>query len=117
MTTLYVKITPEGNVSTVEVNDYRDIQRHVGGLITSVPIRNDEIIPEYSGVYANDEGLLIGLEPNALAQTITGYPYLVGNIMIGGEIDDEGNVLSVLPDTIAKIHEIARAELAGRGVA
>lgn len=117
MPELYVKITPEGNVSTVEVNDYRDIQQHVGGLFTSVPVRNDEIIPAYSAVYANDEGILIGLEPNALAQTITGYPYLVGNILIGGETDDEGNVLSILPDTIAKIHEVARAELAERGVA
>jgi len=108
MTALYAKITPEGNVSTVEINDYKDLQYHVDGLITTVPVRSDDTIPAESTVFANDEGLLIGLPSNPLAQLATGYPYLVGNILIGGEVDDEGETLSILPDTIAKLQELSR---------
>ena len=108
MTVFYAKITPQGEVSLVEINNYKDLQQHVEGLITVVPLRNEEIIPPESSVFANDEGLLIGLAPNALAQAVTGYPYLVGNVLIGGEVDDEGETSSVNPDTIAKLHEASR---------
>ena len=108
MPEIYAKITPQGEVSLVEINSYEDLQYHVEGFITSVPVRTDKTIPAESTVYANDEGLLIGLAPNAVAQAVTGYPYLVGNVLIGGEVDDDGDTKNVNPDTVAKLHEASR---------
>lgn len=39
--------------------------------------------------YVNDEGLLIGLEPNALASLLFNRP-LVGNVVVVGALNDEG---------------------------
>lgn len=99
MSTRFVLITPDNEVSSFESNDFTDLQEAVGGMITSVPVLVDDVVPPESSVFANDEGLLIGLEENKLAQDLLGYYPLVGNIVIGGLLDDMGETLSIAPET------------------
>lgn len=104
--TRYLLITPSGNVRLHKSYDYKDLQAAVGGLLTTAPVRSDDIIPGDSTVFANDEGLLIGLQPNAVAQMVTGYPYLVGNILIGGSVNEYGETQSIADETILRILQV-----------
>ena len=82
-------IHPNGVTETIDVLDGEDrltldqMQKAVGGCVELVhtPSVNWD-------VYANEEGLLIGLEPNMAASLITGVP-LVGSVLIcdPGEVD------------------------------
>lgn len=104
-TTRCIVITATGYVYMLHAHSYRDLQHSVGGLITTSPVRSDKVIPLDSTVFANDEGLLIGLPPNAAAQAVTGYPYLVGDIIIAGGVDEYGDTLSIADETIVRIME------------
>jgi len=91
-----VKVTPEEEITVVEVNDFYDIQQHLDGGFTSVPVVEDAVIPEGSTVFVNDEGLLLGFDRNFLAERITGYHgRLVGTALIAGPVDDYGETLSI----------------------
>ena len=78
-------LEPEGSVFTIALSDYADLRDAVGGLIDSV---SHTEYPDLVG-YIHDEGLLIGLEPNALASLIFGRP-LVGPCVIVGCLSPTG---------------------------
>jgi len=72
-------ITTDGRVEVVDFGGLEDYQRAVGGYITAVYSDHEDAIAGY----ANDEGLLIGLEPNLIASLIFNQP-LVGNVVVLG---------------------------------
>jgi hypothetical protein len=82
-TALLIKTTGEVEVTTVpEDNGYQVLNELCGGWIDCV--RNDDIVG-----YVNDEGLLIGLDPNVLASVLFGRP-LVGDVVVLGALSEEG---------------------------
>jgi len=98
--TRYLLVHEDGVMHTTIIRNLDDLQESVGGIITSVPVMSDEYLHPEQTVYANDEGLLIGLQRNRLAEIITGYPQLVGPVLIGGQVDDEGVTKSVMDDVL-----------------
>jgi Domain of unknown function (DUF3846) len=82
-TALLIKTTGEVEVTTVpEENGYQVLNELCGGWIDCV--RNEDIVG-----YVNDEGLLIGLDPNVLASVLFGRP-LVGDVVVLGALSEEG---------------------------
>ena len=82
-TALVIKTT--GEVETTDIpteNGYLVLNELCGGWIDCV--RNDDIVG-----YVNDEGLLIGLDPNILASVLFGRP-LVGDVVVLGALSEEG---------------------------
>lgn len=80
---LLIKTTGEVEATTIpEENGYQVLNELCEGWLDCV--RNDDIVG-----YVNDEGLLIGLEPNILASILFGRP-LVGNVVVLGALNDEG---------------------------
>lgn len=97
----YMLIHEDGPVELRDIGTLDEMQEAVGGLITSVPVLDAESpLPIGSTVLANDEGLLIGMRRNQLAEFLTGYPHLAGPVLIGGELDEEGETQSIATDTI-----------------
>lgn len=81
-------IPAEGKPYLTKVSGgYKQLQELVGGLI-------DAVSNDYASAYVNDEGLLIGLKFNRIASILMGR-YLVGDAVVCGHTDDEGNDLSV----------------------
>lgn len=78
-------ITPEGETYTRDIPDENGhvvLNEICGGWIDCV--RNDDVVG-----YVHDEGLLIGLSPNALASLLFGRP-LVGNCVVLGALNAQG---------------------------
>lgn len=85
-------IPAEGKPYLKEVSGgYKELQGLVGGLIDAV--NNDQ-----ASCYVNDEGLLIGLKFNRLASILMGR-YLVGDVVMCGHTDDDGNDTDV-PESV-----------------
>lgn len=100
----YIKLTPEGVASEVEVSeDYLDIQKHVGGYFECPRVYGT--LPENASVFVNESGLLIGLPHNRAASILTGH-YIVGNMLIGGPVDDEGEITPYTPEIKSAIENV-----------
>lgn len=97
--TNYALLHTSGNVEIVEVEDYKDIQALVGGIFCAP--WEGRLLDGQASLFANDEGLLMGLEYNTLASLLAGQ-HLVGPVLMGGAVDDEGNVTDVT-DTLKSI--------------
>ena len=90
-----LKITPDQQFEIINVEGYQDLSEAVEGTLTSVPSSRDLT------VYVNDEGLLYNMPQNKSIQNLTKYPYrLVGNALVMGPIDDEGNETDVTPELV-----------------
>lgn len=85
-------------ITLPETNAYLTIQDYVGGVFDVVNVPDEGIV-----VYVNDEGLLIGLEPNAVASLITNR-LLVGDAVIVGTLDASGNEDGENYDVPTKFH-------------
>ncbi len=109
-----IVLKTDDTTERVTIKDYLDIQKYVGeapyNVFTSVPVLHDTYLAPDSGVFANDEGLLIGLPRNFLAEQITGYPTLVGDVVVLGGTNDEGDSLSLSEATMRDI-ELAALEM------
>lgn len=82
---------------TVEIdNDYKTLQGIVGGLITSADLPN---MPDVFG-FCNDEGLLMGLEPNIFRPEYGDG--IVGPIVFVGGGDD-GESVSLTAEQIKQV--------------
>lgn len=80
---LLIKTTGEVEVTTIpDENGHLVLNELCGGWLDCV--RTDDLVG-----YVNDEGLLIGLDPNALASLIFGRP-LVGNCVVVGALNEHG---------------------------
>ena len=90
--TKYALIPPVGRPSLVTVEDYREIQAHVGGLFCAP--WEGPLLDGKASIFANDEGIILGMDYNITASMLT-KQHLVGPVLIGGPVDDEGNVTSL----------------------
>ena len=99
-----VRIPVEGAVEFIETPTdtlAEDIHEFVAGYFQCIPLRD--------GVYlwVNDDGKLIGLDPNPTAQRLwdavygAGSDYVVGNAILTGGADRHGNTLGLNADATA----------------
>lgn len=96
----------DGKTSDINVTGgYKQLQQCVGGLIDAVTNHDEGI----SG-YVNDEGLLIGLPLNPIASILFGR-YLVGDVVVCGAVDDDGNDTDVpeIAERIISMHQTVMA--------
>lgn len=82
-------ITPEGHLTLVTINSFKDIQKYVGGTFTPA-------ITDFTRftVFVHDEGILKQLEPNLLASRLVGG-ILVGPAVVMGPVTSDGDTLDV----------------------
>lgn len=89
----YIRIPVEGDPSLVTIQETDDeleiLQGIVGGLIEPVPV------DENHDLYVNEEGLLENLPVNFNAMFVAAHQFLVGDAVMVGPVDDEGNTGSV----------------------
>ena len=94
-------------------DDYREMQKIVGGTIDCVypknyGISNDDILTKYN-IVVNDEGLLerlplnIALRPDLVESSIDYAGILVGDIFVTGLPDEDGCSTDVLEEEIPAI--------------
>lgn len=92
-----VTITPEGVVTNLEIeNTLEALQGLVGGYIEHVALKDG------ASMFVNEEGLMLGLPPNELANTLVAthrlrdiLGHLVGTVVVVGSADAEGDCTSV----------------------
>jgi hypothetical protein len=99
MTTRCVLIREDGEAEFINCNGLSDYQDAVGGLITSVYSR---LLPPGTTVFANDEGILLGLEHNPIASLVVGTN-LFGPVVFAGPANSEGETTSVTEEVIEEI--------------
>lgn len=83
----------------IEQGNYRDIQSHVGGTFDVIDIQR----PTLTSVFIHDEGKIIGLPLNRRATMLLwasdakwrGYDIIVGDALILGPPDEEGETTAV----------------------
>lgn len=105
-------------IESVQIDGYRDVQRHVGGPFD---IARFEVASHDVSVWVHDEGLLVGMPVNFIATALRDIAYLdagaprpdiplVGDALISGGVDHEGESLSIHDDVAMRV-EIIRFEL------
>lgn len=77
----FVRIAEDGSQTLVDGHDYTELQKAVGGYITTAPITRAGTLPGNTTAYANDEGILMGLAYNSRASQLCGYQ-LFGPVVI-----------------------------------
>lgn len=90
----------DGSRETIEISQgdlLNKAQEVTGNIVDIVNVQSRHL--GWLSVFVNDEGLLIDLEVNAFASALTAdgdYPQtLVGDVLIAGGVDDEGNTLGL----------------------
>lgn len=96
MRTRCVTIWENGDANFTYCEDLYDYQDIVSGLITGV---YSPLLPVGTTIYANDEGLLLGMEYNTVASLVTGT-HLVGPVVFAGPPDDEGDTTNITQEVI-----------------
>lgn len=77
----FIRISEDGEITKFDGSTLEDLQKAVGGWITTAPITRNGFIPVNTTAYADDEGLLKGSQYNKLASALCGHP-LVGPVVI-----------------------------------
>ncbi|MFA5626108.1 MAG: DUF3846 domain-containing protein [Thiohalomonadaceae bacterium] len=98
MGTKALKVTTDGVVEEIAINDYTDIQAVVGGLFDVAGLEGN--------VFVNDEGLLVGLPYNPVA-SLYAKQHLVGDAVVTGFADAEGNTTDINDLTMISVKGIA----------
>jgi hypothetical protein len=101
-------IKPQGEVSIEklgpEEGDYTFFSEAVGGYFQRVPLGNYT-----QNMWVNEEGKLIGLPHNPLAQKLwdkehgRGTDYVVGTVVITGDDTDEGTVKGLSEEEVENL--------------
>jgi hypothetical protein len=99
--THYILIREDSSLEHVTINDYRDMQDFVGGLIT-MPWEGPNLDGKAT-VVCNDEALLIGLNYNPAASALLGSP-IYGAMLVGGATNEEGDI----EDVTTEVHAIVQ---------
>ncbi len=95
-------ITTDGDIALLtEKPDYPTLSRAVGGLIAPVNC------PHGDTVYVNDEGLLQGLALNMGAMLVAEHEHLVGDAIVCGPLDDEGDHLPLSAPVVKFLRSLA----------
>jgi uncharacterized protein DUF3846 len=93
-----LKISTDGTVEAVEVSSLKDYQAIVGGYIELVYL-DDGVM------YVNEEGKLLDLPYNAIATEVSSlvFDVIMGDALVLGPGDDEGNDTPVTDAQIARV--------------
>ena len=88
-------IEPGGEMYDVELSDYTDYDRLVGGYYECPPMRGNRF-----GLFCNEEGKIINLEPNLLATAVWHAFFdtddiIHGTVVVTGGMDEIGNFTSL----------------------
>lgn len=90
-----------------------EAQQVVGGTIDIVNVNSRHL--GWVTIFVNDEGLLIDLDMNAFASALTAdgdySQVLVGDVLIAGGVDGEGNTLGL---TDFQANNLARVQVVNR---
>jgi len=91
-----------GEVEELDRTDYEALRDAVGGYIEYLPTRTGD------GLYVNEEGLIHNLPPNHLATFFADrpWPLLVGDAVLVGPLDDDGEHLPVSYDGLEYLNTI-----------
>lgn len=105
-----IKLTAEGNASIIDLsadsNELLTLQMAVGGLIEAKTLEGDYTL------IMNEEGKLQGLPINERATEIwlANFPnfpdVILGDVVIAGGVDDEGEQLGLDPDYAQRLLEV-----------
>ena len=79
------------------VNDYKSMQKIVGGLIETVPLLEDNSVI----LICNEEGKILNLSLNREI----GYDIIAGTFIIAGDDYDNGEFISLTDEQIEKYKE------------
>ena len=101
-----VVITVQGDVSLMDISDYslERLQEAVEGYVQAIDL-SDELT-----IWCNEEGKMLNLCHNPYGQAFweKSYgrtDYIVGNIVLTGGTDSEGETLGLTDEQILKINE------------
>ena len=105
-----IKVTTDRKIIDIDLADdtLTTLQDAVGGYIEAVDL-SDRLT-----MWCNEEGKLIGLPHNTLAQHIWAafFPYspdrIVGNVVFIGGVDDDGNTVTLSYSDMLDIHAFLR---------
>ena len=93
----YIKY-PGEDWKEVRINDYKDLQKMIGGFFQIVPI-NDKLT-----LYCDEEGKLKELEANLLwLDNGSIVDVLVGPVILLGPVDSEGNHTDATPKILKQL--------------
>jgi hypothetical protein len=89
-------------ITEVESIEYETLSTAVNGMIELVSISKD------IDMWLNEEGKLIGLEPNVIAtmlfyKAFSKFDLVMGNVIITGGSDDEGKTIGLSNESIIDI--------------
>jgi hypothetical protein len=99
---LGLKITTSGELVELDSLSLSVLQESVGGYIQAVDIDNE------TTMWVNEEGKLNQLPHNPIAQIFwnatygQGTDYIVGDIVLTGGADENGETLPLSPESLAK---------------
>lgn len=102
----YIKINVNGRTEKIEgitdETEYQTLSAAVGGMIEIVPS-----VFENHFLYLNEEGKLFGMEVNqkatVLAHGLSIFDMIVGDAVLVGPLDEEGNHESVEDSVIKEL--------------
>jgi hypothetical protein len=100
---------PDGTYEEKDFNELKDMQSAVNGLIEIVHMYDyygDEVLTGY----VNEEGILLGLPLNTVASALSfmfgNNPMMLGNMIVLGKDDGEGNDTDIPQDILAFIKKV-----------
>jgi len=100
-----ILITTRGLVEQRDFSGLEDYQAAVGGLIEAVYSADGKI----EG-FANEEGMLRGLDANVIASILFSC-YLVGDIVVIGPADDEGRTTDAPEEARLRLEGIIHSKI------
>ena len=99
-----IRITTQGDMVAIDLESESllKLQRAVSGWVQAIDLS------ETMSMWCNEEGKMIGLAHNPFGQAFweRSYgrtDYIVGDIVITGGVDDEGDTISLTDEQIASI--------------
>jgi hypothetical protein len=99
-------ITAEGELKELDRISLEALQSAVGGWVQAIDLE------ENLTMWLNEEGKLIGLPHNTTAQKLwdkafwVGSDFVVGDVVLTGGTDEEGQTLALPLDTAQRIREL-----------
>ena len=100
--------------SVKEFDDYKDMQKIVGGYIELMPIDISIEGVNYD-VFINEEGKLIeGMSPSAIIQYPGNFDVIMGPLMFT-KSNSEGETISLTENDIEKVKEYVESKMDGIG--
>lgn len=96
---IYITTDNKVELQEIESIEYETLSNAVNGMVELVSLDSEV------DMWLNEEGKLIGLEPNIIASIIwnkvfPNFDVVMGNVIITGGADDEGNTVGLSDESI-----------------